>query len=70
METVEMIFSCFECGFNTIDQYFWDNYLALEHPNRMLVGPNVNNELLPSSTSLKQPIFSVRADMDQFQENM
>ena len=36
-----MIFSCFECGFNTIDQCFLDDHLASEHSNRIPDGPNI-----------------------------
>lgn len=48
METVEFIFSCAECGFQTLDEFQLDDHMECYHSKRM---PKCLNEEKDSSSN-------------------
>ena len=49
MESVEFIYSCADCGFQTIDEFLLDDHLESYHSNRMPNGPNIIHEIFPNA---------------------
>ena len=49
MESVEFIYSCADCGFQTIDEFLLDDHLESYRSNRMPNGPNIIHEIFPNA---------------------
>ena len=49
MESVEFIYSCADCGFQTINEFLLDDHLESYHSNRMPNGPNIIHEIFPNA---------------------